>query len=352
MRVAAVRTEVPPNRYEQRQITDAFARINGGDEALLRRFHTSSGVGARHLALPIEEYAAIDGFTRANDAYIDAAVALGEKALLGALDSAGVEPHEVDHVMLCSSTGVATPSLDARIAQRAGLRQDVKRVPVFGLGCVAGAAGLARTHDYLTGHPGEVAVLVCVELCSLTLQRDDTSPANLVASSLFGDGAAAVVGLGDRREAESPGPVAGPRVTATRSRLYPDTARLMGWEAGGHGLRIVLAADLVDTVEKHLADDVERFLAREGLTPDDIATWVCHPGGPKVIDAVAGLFGLPGDALGHTWRSLRELGNMSSASVLNVLERTMAGPRPEPGEPGLLLALGPGFSAELVLLRW
>ncbi|WP_084963557.1 type III polyketide synthase [Thermoactinospora rubra] len=348
MRIEAVRTVLPEHRYEQGRITEAVAEWTDADAEQLRRFHAATRVRGRHLALPLEEYGRLDDFGEANDAYVTAALDLGEKAIRAALEEAGLAPQEVDHFVFCSSTGVATPSLDARLAQRVGLREDVKRVPIFGLGCAAGAAGLARLHDYLRGWPDQAGLLLCVELCSLTMQRDDTSIANVVASGLFGDGAAAVAALGDRRT----GAGRGPRVVATRSRLYPGTERLMGWDVGGSGFRIVLAADLVDQVAATLADDVKGFLSDHGLAPEQVTSWVCHPGGPKVIDTIADSLDLRHGELDLTWQSLQQVGNLSSVSVLNVLEEHLARRRPAPGEPALLLALGPGFSAELVLMAW
>ncbi|WP_020544534.1 type III polyketide synthase [Nonomuraea coxensis] len=339
MHISAVQTVLPDHRYEQAEITEAFARLTDCDEDLLRRFHEATGVTGRSLALPLEEYAKLDSFGRANDAYVEIGLDLTERALTAALDQAGVEPKRVDHLLFCSTTGLATPSLDARLAKRMGLRPDIKRLPVFGLGCAAGAAGLSRLYDYLRGWPDHVAVLVCLELCSLTIQRDDTSIANLVASGLFGDGAAAVVATGRGR---------GPEVVATRSRLYPGTEHLMGWEVGGHGFRLVLDADLTSFVEEVLAGDIRAFLADYGLTPDQVGTWICHPGGPKVIEKIVETLDLPPKAVEVTWRSLRRHGNLSSVSVLNVLQET----RGRPGAPAVLMALGPGFSAELLLLHW
>ncbi len=340
---------MPDHHYDQDQITRAVVERTDAREELVRRFHAATRVTGRNLALPIDDYVKLGGFTGANDVYIETAVDLATRAVRDALDRAGCAPHDVDHLIFCSSTGLATPSLDARVAQRAGLREDITRVPMFGLGCAAGAAGLSRLYDHLRAWPDRVAVLVCVELCSLTVQRADTSVANLVASGLFGDGSAAVVAVGDRRDT---GAHAGPRVVATRSRLYPGTERLMGWDVGDHGFRVVLAADLVDHVEATLAGDVAAFLGDHGLTVDEVGSWVCHPGGPKVIDIIQRELGLAPDALDVTWDSLRTMGNLSSVSVLNVLEETIARRRPADGEPGLLMALGPGFSAELVLLRW
>jgi alkylresorcinol/alkylpyrone synthase len=246
-------------------------------------------------------------------------------------------------------TGVAVPSLDARIAAKVGLRPDVRRVPIFGLGCVAGAAGVARLNDYLRGRPDDVAALVAVELCSLTLQTADPSMANVVAGSLFGDGAAAVVAVGARR-AETID-ARGPDVLDSRSHLYPDSLRTMGWDIGGSGFQIVLGREVPEVVERYLGDDVTEFLAAHDLRIDDVGAWVSHPGGPKVIEAITATLGLADDALELTWRSLNEVGNLSSASVLHVLRDTIA-KHPPSGSPGLLMAMGPGFCSELVLLRW
>ncbi|WP_283132908.1 type III polyketide synthase [Rhizohabitans arisaemae] len=350
-RIAAVRGALPPNRHSQAEITDAFARLclpPGTDRRLLDRLHASARVRTRNLALPLADYAKLDGFGAANDAFIATALDLGTQAVSAALEEAGLGPRDVDLIMFTSVTGVAAPSIDARIAGRLGFRPDVRRLPIFGLGCVAGAAGIARLHDHLLGRPGHAAVLLSVELCSLTLQREDVSTANLVGSALFGDGATAVVALGAERGQAAPGPV----VVDTRSRLYPGTERTMGWDVGDDGFRIVLDAGIPDLVRTHLAADVRAFLADHGLTTRDVTAWVCHPGGPKVLEAVTEALDLPADALELTWRSLAEIGNLSSSSVLYVLRDTLALRPPPPGTPGLLLAMGPGFCSELVLLRW
>jgi alkylresorcinol/alkylpyrone synthase len=352
-RIAAVGSALGEHRYSQAQITQAFGALVVPDperRGLLERFHAAAGVSSRHLALTLADYVELDGFAAANDAFIRVGTDLGERAVRQALDIAGLLPGDVDLVMSVTVTGVAAPSLEARLVPRLGLRDDVRRIPVFGLGCVAGAAGIARLHDYLVGHPDDVAVLLSVELCSLTVQRDDPSTPNLVASGLFGDGAAAVVLVGERRAATLG--IAGPTVVATRSRFYPDTERVMGWDIGGSGFRIVLAASVADVVEAHLGQDVKEFLADHGLERSDVGHWVAHPGGPKVLEAMQRTLHLPDGALDVTWASLREIGNLSSGSVLHVLRDTLALGPVGTGAPALLLAMGPGFCAELVLLAW
>src|ERR687885_330225 len=355
--VAGVRAVLPGHVHRQEEITAQLGEVvlgrhaqRGEKVALLRRLHGAAGVRTRHLALPLDQYADLGGFGASNDVFIEEGVRLGERAVRGARDAAGLAPADVDMFMTTSVTGIAAPSIDARLVGPLGLRYDVKRVPIFGLGCVAGAAGIARLHDYLEGHPDDVAVLLSVELCSLTFQADDDSTANLVASGLFGDGASAV-GMPRARRAAPLG-VEGPKVLATRSRFYPDTDRVMGWDIGGSGFKIVLAATVADVVRQYLGDDVQDFLADHDLKIPDVDTWVAHPGGPKVIDAIVEALGLPQDALDVTRRSLAAIGNLSSSSVLHVLEQTLAEGLPTPGTPGVLMAMGPGFCAELVLLQW
>lgn len=352
MHLAAVGTALPPHRYEQAELVDALTRYWAAQHHNPRRvaqFHQAVQVGGRNLALPLQDYEALRGFGDSNDAWIRVGLDVGERALRSALDQAGLAPRDLDAVFFTTVTGVAAPSLDARLVNRLGLREDIRRTPMFGLGCVAGVAGISRVADYLRAWPGHTAALLSVELCSLTLQPGDLTVPNLIATGLFGDGAAAVIGIGADRAAAR---AQGPRVVATASRFYPDTEATMGWEVGDRGFRIVLAATVAELVERHLADDVDRFLGSQGLDRSAIGAWIAHPGGPKILHAMQAALDLPDGALDLTWRSLREIGNLSSSSVLFVLADRLGSHRPPPGTLGLMIAMGPGFCAELALLEW
>ena len=349
--IAAVQGALPPNRYTQTEITEALITLPqfAPHADLLRRFHRTAKVEHRHLALPLQEYATLDDFGTSNSHFLEHAVNLGCEAVTAALEDAGLRPDDVDAIVSTTVTGVAVPSLDARIAGRLGMRPDVRRVPLFGLGCVAGPAGVARLHDYLKGNPDGVAVLVSAELCSLTFPALQADVAGLVGSALFADGAAAVVAVGERR-AEAMG-ISGPRVIDTASRLYPDSLRTMGWDVGASGFQLVLSPEVPDMINRYLRDDLDGFLGGHDLAVEDIGVWVSHPGGPKVIEAITDSLDLPADALELTWRSLAEIGNISSSSVLHILRDTIT-KRPADGSPAVMMAMGPGFCSELLLLQW
>ncbi|MFG2694287.1 type III polyketide synthase [Kitasatospora sp. NPDC051984] len=350
-RIAGVGGVLPPHRYRQGELGAGLAALRGGagDElALAERFFAGAGVEFRHLMFPLERYGEFDGFGQANDAWLEAASELAHRSAELALRSAGMDAEQVDVVVSTTVTGIAVPSLEARIASRLGLRQDVRRVPLFGLGCAGGAGGLAVVDEVLAGRPNGVALLLATELCSLTLQRTDVSPPNLLATALFGDGAGALLAVGE----EHPAAGGGPTVVATRSRLYPGTERLLGWQVGDSGFGILLGPDLPELVRLHVGEEVASFLAAHDLKPGDVGSWVCHPGGPRVLDVLGEELCLPDAALAPSRESLARCGNLSSASVLHILRDVIDQGPPPPGSFGLMLALGPGFSSELVLLRW
>jgi alkylresorcinol/alkylpyrone synthase len=349
MRIAGVASAFPKHYFKQEVIVEAlksFWRDRLPNPDILDRLNESMKVDGRYLVEPISFYENMQTWGEANDIWIKAGLDLGEKALCRALVRAGIEPRQLSAIFVTSVTGIAAPSLDARLANRMGLSPNIKRVPIFGLGCVAGAAGISRAADYVRAYPDQAAALLSIELCSLTLQRDDISMAHLISALLFGDGAAATVVVGSDVESD------GPEILATKSILYPNTERVMGWDISEKGFHIVLSPEVPDTVVKHLGEDVDSFLAEQNLKRGDIKSWVMHTGGPKVLEATAISLGITEKDLEASWNSLRKVGNISSTSVLLVLEDVYMHRRPEPGTLSILAAMGPGFCAELLLLRW
>lgn len=349
MKIAGVGSAFPKHYYEQDLLVAALKndwRHRLPNPAILDRLDDSMKVDGRYTARPIDFYENMDKWGQANDAWIEVGLEIGEQALCRALAGAGVQPNELSAIFVTSVTGIAAPSLDARLVNRMGLSRNIKRIPIFGLGCVAGAAGIARAADYVRGYPRQTAALLSIELCSLTLQRDDLSMAHLISALLFGDGAAATVVAGDDLESD------GPEILATKSVFYPNTERTMGWDISEKGFRIVLSPDVPETVLRHLGGDVDEFLAEQGLQRSDVKSWVMHTGGPKVLESTAEALGLTKKDLEASWECLRKVGNLSSTSVLLVLEDVYKNRRPKPGTLSILAAMGPGFCSELVLLRW
>ena len=354
MQIASVGTAFPSHRYTQTQIAEALVERWAGklpEPRLLTRLHANCGVDTRYTVLPIERYPELHGFKQTNDEWITAAVQLGQQAIECALTPLGLTAADVSAIFFASVTGIASPTIDARLINLMPFPTSVKRTPIFGLGCVAGAAGIARASDYLAGHPKEIVLLLSVELCSLTWQDDDQSIANLISCGLFGDGCAAVVLAGSEAVLPTP-PAHSPKILATRSTFYRHTEHVMGWDIRDTGFRIVLSPDVPKVVLENLRGDVDKFLASQNLTLADIKSWIFHSGGPKVLEATETALELPPEALALSWKSLREVGNLSAASVLCVLEDTLTNHPGKPGTYSILAAMGPAFCLELVLLRW
>src|SRR6266700_4581443 len=354
MRIASVGTAFPAHRYPQAVITEALKeRMQDKLEipGVMNRLHSNCGVDFRHIMFPLDTLGTISGFGPMNDLWIKGALELGQEAIQKALDHVGLEPSDISAIFFTSVTGIACPSIDARLVNLMGFPKDIKRTPIFGLGCVAGAAGIARATDYVRAFPNQYALLLSVELCSLTWQDNDQSIANLSSCGLFGDGAAAVVIAGaDTPLAKKPTSIQSPcpRVVATRSTFYRNTEYIMGWDIGDTGFKIVLSPDVPKVVNEHLRNNVETFLADNGLTMDRICSYIFHSGGPKVLEAMETSLNLPPNALAPSWKSLREVGNLSAASVLAVMEDYLLN---HPGTPGcysILAAMGPAFCSELV----
>jgi len=349
MVIASAASALPKHEYDQRTLLAALKAYWGDrieEPRFLERLHQRVRVDKRYLALPMDEYYGLDTWGKANDKWIEVSVDLAEEALTLALQRSGLRTGQLGSIYFVSVTGISSPSIDAKLMNRMHLPVNIKRIPIFGLGCVAGAAGVARAADYVKAYPEQAAAVIAVELCSLTLQKGDLSAANLISSGLFGDGCGVALVAGARTGAR------GPEILATRSVFYPDTEHVMGWQISENGFRIVLSREVPEMVEKNLAGDTDAFLHDHGLTRGDIGNWILHTGGPRVLEATQEALDLPAGALDASWECLRRTGNLSSASVLLVLEETLERRRPARGTYSLMAAMGPAFCSELILLRW
>ncbi|MGP3697316.1 type III polyketide synthase [Rhodobacter sp. NSM] len=340
--LASVATAVPPHRISQREVAEAahrgFSRRYDDYGRLAKVFETS-GIRTRHLARPVEWYLQPLGWQQRNSAYLEAATALFSEAATGALERAGVSAGEVDAVVTVSSTGVATPSLDARVADAMGFRCDVERVPVFGLGCAGGVTGLAIGGRLAAARPGSRVLVVAVELCSLSFRLDKLTKENIVATALFADGASACLLRGCEGELS---------VEMSGQHTWRDTLDIMGWSVDDEGLGVIFDRAIPPFAEAHVAGAVEAILGRAGLGREDVGRFACHPGGAKVITALERALSIEQGTLDHERDVLAEHGNMSAPTALFVLERVL---RDKPPSRVLLTAMGPGFTASCLSLR-
>lgn len=347
-RIAALATAVPPHRLDQSNVAARVEQLFGRapDFERLIPVYGNSDIDCRYSVVPFAWFDEPHGWPDRNRAYLAGALDLIETAAGRALDRAGIGLDEVGAIVTVSTTGIATPSLDALLMERMALPRHVQRLPIFGLGCAGGALGLARAAALATAMPDRPVLFIVVELCTLQFRRDDLSRSNIVATALFGDGAAAAVLRGD-------GVGDGPAIVASGEHTWPHSLDIMGWDVAADGLKAIFSRDIPRLVTSELGAVVRDFLGRNGLALGDIERFVCHPGGPKVIDAYETIFGagFPGAAAAR--RSLAEYGNMSAVSVLFVLERMLADCRAagEPWGRALLTALGPGFTAGFVVLE-
>jgi alkylresorcinol/alkylpyrone synthase len=349
MNIASAASAFPKHYYSQKVLLEKLQEYWGDqlrNPQMLARLHRNVAVEGRHLVMPPESYYGMTTWGEANDVWIKCAQELGEQALCRALHHAGLQTSDLGALFFTSVTGISSPSIDALLINRMGLPPNIRRLPIFGLGCVAGAAGISRAADYVRAYPSQAAALVSVELCSLTIQREDLSVANLISSGLFADGSAAVIVTGAEMKAN------GPKIVATRSVFYPDTEEMMGWTISEKGFRITLSPEVPVLIRENLRHDVDSFLSDHGQKRSDIGSWVLHTGGPKVLEATAAALELNNGQLDASWDCLKKVGNLSSASVLVVLEDVMKNRRPKPGTLGVLAAMGPGFCSELLLLEW
>ncbi|MGH7741245.1 MAG: type III polyketide synthase [Candidatus Eiseniibacteriota bacterium] len=356
--LAGLGTALPSHTVPQSRCRELAGALFGpafaAEGSRLLAVFDSVGIEQRHISMPLEWYGHAHDLGEANAIYIERALELSASAAISALERAGLSSLDVDHIVLVSSTGIATPSLDARLANLLPLRGNVRRSPLWGLGCAGGASGMARARDYALADPSACVLLIAVELCSLTFQHGDLTRQNLVAASLFSDGAAAAVVLGAASPLRTRGAGGSTRrleLKASRSRLWPETLDVMGWNVDRHGLHVVFSRDIPTIVREWVRPELEQFLADHELSLASLDHVVAHPGGPKVLAAYAEALGLPGEAFRHAYAVLRDCGNMSAPTCLFVLERALASGEIGAGQHAVLAALGPGFSSELVLMR-
>jgi predicted naringenin-chalcone synthase len=346
--IHATATAHPSHCYKQEDILRSLPLWLADDTRLLtlaRRVFAHAAVQTRYGCRDLFDLVDPLSMTEASQLYRQQARLLGECVARQCLAEAEVAPRAVNLLITISCTGFMIPSLDAYLANALGCSPQVKRLPITELGCAAGAAALARAFDYLRAFPEHAVLVVAVELPSLTFQVQDVSPANIVSSALFGDGAAAVLLTGKPEQGK-------PRVLAAESTLFPETTELMGFELKDSGLHIVLSAEIPDVVRAQVPQLVEAFLSRQSLSLTDLAHFLLHPGGRRVLDGLAQCLALPEERLAVSRHILRDYGNLSSASVLFILDRFLRKEKTHPGDLGLLLAFGPGFSAETLLLEW
>jgi alkylresorcinol/alkylpyrone synthase len=336
-------TAVPPNRIAQPDAKELGRRAFGGKAALFERLSSvfdNAGIDNRHLVSPPDWYEHSHGWAERNAIYLQAAEQLFVEAASAAIGKAGLTPGDIDGVVGVSTTGIATPSLEARVGPRLGLRPDVRRVPLFGLGCAGGVSGLATTARLAMAEPDSRWLFVTVETCSISIRLDSDDPAAVVATALFGDGAAAAVIGG-----AEPGLA---RIVGSGEKLWPDTQRIMGWDIEDPGLAVVFDRAIPPFIESELAPAVDGMLRGLELQRGDVGRFCCHPGGVKVIDAIETALELPHGDLDLEREVLRDFGNMSAPTVLFVLERLLARGLPE---RVLMTAFGPGFTCAGLLLE-
>lgn len=352
--ILSVGTAVPPHEVTQevsRELSRIFFQSSFSDIDRLLGVFASSAIEKRHFCMPVEWFLDDHSFAEKNRLYIEHASQLCKQATQRCLQKCGVAPGDIDCLLFVSSTGISTPSMDARLINLLGLREEITRIPLWGLGCAGGAMGLSRAGEYAKAYPEALVLLISVELCGLTFVKSDRSKSNLIATSLFADGAAAVLIAGDgfpiglNRSGS-----AAPRIVATKTTTWRDSLDVMGWDVTDDGLRVIFSRDIPSLIHQRMRQNTDDFLSRFELEVSSIRHFIPHPGGAKVLTAYQKALQLEQHHTRSAAEVLRQYGNMSSATVLFVLEKSLEQPWQQ-GERGLLTALGPGFSSECILLE-
>ncbi len=349
--LAGVSTATPPNILEQQDAKYLARQLFGSQADHLLPAFDNALIDRRHFATPMEWFSQPHTFTETNDRYIETSLLLAEEAINSLAQQCSIGIEEFDAIFFVSTTGLSTPSIDARLFNRIPLNKHIKRIPIWGLGCAAGVASIARASEYVRAFPTHRALIVSVELCSLAFQLNDHSKSNIIAAALFADGAAACLVVGDEVE-QTQNAFSHPSILGSLSTIYPDTLNVMGWRISSEGFKIVLSKNIPSIVTTLVRENIEELLAAHGISIQDIKHYAAHPGGAKVMEAYAEALALKNGELQRSLDILREFGNMSSATVFFILEKLLRETESKSGTYGLVSALGPGFSSELVLLRW
>lgn len=347
-KISAIATAVPEYKVDQSSVSDMVRSHFGGQIPELERLmpiYSNSGIKTRYFCRPVDWLVQPHSLEERNKEYIRCATDLSAGAAQKLFEKNNLSPDDLDCIIYVNTTGLATPSIDARLINILDLRRDIHRTPVWGLGCAGGVAGLSHAYRYLLGHPKGKVLLIATELCGLTFLADDYSKSNLVATALFGDGCAAVLLTGDQVDHE------GIEIVGTKSTFYPDSLDVMGWNVVSKGLQVVFAQRIPDIVREHAAKDIDDFLANYNLSLADISAFLFHPGGTKVLQAYEKALDLTANQLALSWDILSEYGNISSVTVLFVLERYMNQEKQGREDYGLLATLGPGFCSESILIN-
>lgn len=350
-RVVSVGTALPPYCYRQdelRELARPFFQDSYSNLDRLLKIFDNTMIESRWLSKPKEWFYQEHSFPEKNRAYIEVACQLGEEAIRKALEEAGIWVDEIDHFIFVSTTGISTPSIDAHLIQRLGMNCHIKRTPIWGLGCAGGVVGLSRAYEYARAFPHSKVLLLALECCALTFRKKDQSKSNLVATSLFSDGAAAVLVVGE--DVAKNLSISGPKIVDTMSMIWPNSLDVMGWDLVDDGLKVIFSRDIPTLVRKQYRSVLEPFLNRHALSFQEIDHYIAHPGGRKVLIAMEEALEISEDRLKSSYQVLRKFGNMSSATVLFVLKQVMK--EASKSQFGLMTALGPGFSLEMGLLKW
>jgi alkylresorcinol/alkylpyrone synthase len=352
-RIAAVATAVPPytvTQDEARTFADSYFRPHRDDIDRLLPVFNHAGIDARHLCMPIDWLRTPRSFEEKNALYIEWSTRLAGEVITSCAEKAKVALGDLDQIIFVSTTGLATPSIDSRLLNTLDLSPHIVRTPIWGLGCAGGAAGLALAYRLAKADPHARIMMVAVELCSLTFHGGDFSKSNLIATALFADGAAAILVTGDDFPVTAP--TTQPAIVAAQSTTWPDSLDVMGWNFDSVGMQVVFAQSIPQLVREKVRDNIDHFLADQDRSLNEITHLIAHPGGAKVITAYETALALENAAMDPARAVLRQFGNMSSPTVLFVLENVLRHATITEGDYGLLTALGPGFSAENVLLRF